>query len=70
MGIKPPTPQNVMLVSKRCQEEVPDEGSEWPAFQAKCEALRTFRCNESQQGADLKRQVHTAWSQRRGRKDV
>lgn len=60
MGIKQPTPQNVMLVLKRYQGEAADEGPEWPAFQAKCEALRNFICDESHQGVDLKRQVHTA----------
>ena len=49
-----------MLVLKRYQGEAADEGPEWPAFQAKCEALRTFICDESHQGVDLKRQVHTA----------
>lgn len=49
IGIKQSSPQNVMSVSKRYQGEAADEGPAWPTFQAKCEALRTFICDESHQ---------------------
>lgn len=42
-------PSNVMSVSKRYQGGAADEGPAWPTFQAKCEALRTFICDESHQ---------------------